>query len=226
MNAQKHQELLQEYIAKGGDLKHSKSFKQFSLQNFAKLKYELKKLGDPTPKEEIKPPPPTPEKAKTYRPKPFDDLILEYPPALHSIFKKRWEVWLEACSLKIQLGNIPEKEPQKAFDIQWKIYQCFQELDQCQTILNHYREHKRIMPTKTQKDLSIMSEMELFKHRNNLRTLITRRKQTINLLEKNLPEKEHQDYTKKLHHLNLKKEQLQQKINELLECDKLLNHGK
>ena len=143
MNAQKHQELLQEYIAKGGDLKHSKSFEQFSLQNFAKLKYELKKLGDPIPKEEIKPPPPTPEKAKTYRPKPFDDLILEYPPALHSIFKKRWEVWLEACSLKIQLGNIPEKE--------------------------------------------------------------------------------HQDYTKKLHHLNLKKEQLQQKINELLECDKLLN---
>ena len=152
--------------------------------------------------------------------------IADYPVELHKAFRRRWGLWMEACSLKVQLGELDPKDEDEAFELQWKIWVCFREFDQCQKVLKHYREHKRIMPLETETDFEGMSELEIYKHRDNLRALITRRKQTINKMENSLPAPEDPDYKSRLHTLNLKREQLQEKENELIECEKFLNNGK
>lgn len=230
MNKEKHQELLKDFLAKGGNARVAKSIERFSLQNYAKLKYEWSKIqtsisvsenNEPTTKvvQKIQP-------SEVYKPKSsvFDELILDYPTELHSIYRRRWEIWLEACSWKMRLNETSPKDEKKAFEIQWIIYTLFQEFDQCQTILGHYREHKRIMTTESKRDFSQMSELELFKERNNLRTLITRRRQTIEKLEATTLPKEGEEY-KWQHSINRKREQLQEKINELREIEKILNNN-
>lgn len=229
MNTTQHQELLEQFRTLGGSEKLAQSLTPFSLKNFAKLKYELSKLEGKGQKTEGNPPDAKSEPPTAIRQnKVFNDLIADYPVALHPVFRKRWEVWMEACSLKIllnALGENPKVDIETIFAIQWKIYRCFQEFDRCQTILKHYREHKRVMPFELGIDFTKMSEMEVFKYRNNLRALITRRKQTIKKLENELPSAESQQLKAKQHTINLKKEQLQEKINELLECNKILNDG-
>lgn len=219
MNAKEHKKLLSEFISKGGPERLSKSLQRFSLQNHAKLKYELSKLNKSTIES-----PRTVEVEKPKTRKVFDDLIADYPVQLHSTFRRRWEVWLEACSWKMQLNRVDVQDAETAFDIQIKIYNCFVEFDRCQKILKHYREHKRIMPTEVATDFSKLTELELFKYRNKLRASITRRRQTIEKLETNLPNKEDDNYALRLHSLNRKKEQLQDKLNELLACEKLLKN--
>lgn len=236
MNTTQHQELLEQFRRLGGSEKLAQNLTPFSLKNFAKLKYELGKIKNEGIKnEELKNEPKTKNEQPKTKNKVFNDLIADYPVALHPVFRKRWEVWMEACSLKIQLnalGENPKVDIETIFAIQWKIYRCFQEFDQCQTILKHYREHKRVMPFELGIDFTQMSEMEVFKYRNNLRALITRRKQTIEKLENELISQcddahtsANQHINKLKHTINLKKEQLQEKINELLECNKILNDG-
>ena len=82
------------------------------------------------------------------------------------------------------------------------------------------------MPLETETDFEGMSELEIYKYRDNLRALITRRKQTIKKMESSLPAPEDPEYKSRLHTLNLKREQLQEKENELMECEKFLNNGK
>ncbi|MBT0551968.1 hypothetical protein [Riemerella anatipestifer] len=232
MNAQQHQELLKEFSSKGGSQKLVKSLEKFSLQNYAKLKYEYGKLSPKSTNDKAKTQAPdqveAKEPAKKYTPgkdpRVFHDLIADYPVQLHATFRKRWQVWMEACSWKMQLNEVPDHDAESAFDVQLKIYECFKIFDECQKILKHYQEHKRIMPTEVSVDFSKMSELEIFKYQNKLRASITRRRQTIESLEKNLPNKENNNYAIRLHSLNRKKEQLQEKINELLECEKILKN--
>jgi len=226
MNAQKHKELLEQYLQNGGNRRLADSVRAFSLQNYAKLKYELEKLEHQKPKLELKSPnleienqQPQAEKRSI-----FKELIIEYPTELHHTYRRRWEVWLELCSWKVRLNEIPEKETKQAFEIQWIIHLLFQEFDKCQNILKHYKEHKRIMLPNARRDFSEMTELELYKELNNLRALICRRKQTIEKMENELEGTE--PTPRQLHAINLKKEQLQEKTNELLEIEKILNNGK
>lgn len=229
MNAQKHRQLLEEFLSAGGNSRIAESLKNFSLQNYAKLKYEYKRLGaihqHETPKEPLKKESGNPKTEPPKR-KVFNDLISDYPVELHPAYRRRWDLWMQACSLKMQLNKIPETETESALEIQMKIYRCFLDFDQCQKVLKHYREHKRIMPLEAETDFEGMSELEIYKHRDNLRALITRRKQTINKMENSLPAPEDPEYKSRLHTLNLKREQLQEKENELMECEKFLNNGK
>ena len=229
MNAQKHRQLLEEFLSAGGNSRIAESLKNFSLQNYAKLKYEYKRLGaihqHETPKEHLKKESGNPKTEPPKR-KVFNDLIADYPVELHPAYRRRWDLWMQACSLKMQLNKIPETETESALEIQMKIYRCFLDFDQCQKVLKHYREHKRIMPLEAETDFEGMSELEIYKHRDNLRALITRRKQTINKMENSLPAPEDPEYKSRLHTLNLKREQLQEKENELMECEKFLNNGK
>jgi len=175
------------------------------------LKYEFSRLNKPAEAKvsaEIPTDKPADQESgipKTEAPrKVFNDFIADYPVELHKVFRRRWGLWMEACSLKVQLGDLDPKDEDEAFELQWKIWVCFREFDQCQKVLKHYREHKRIMPLETETDFEGMSELEIYKHRDNLRA----------------------EYKSRLHTLNLKREQLQEKENELMECEKFLNNGK
>lgn len=226
MNAQDYQALLKDFVERGGAPRMAQRLGRFSLQNWAKLQYELSKLK-PAPETPTATPTETQEPPQTPpKPKVFNDLISDYPVVLHATYRRRWEVWLAACSWKMQLNNISPIDADRAFEVQLKIYRLFLELDQCQKILRHYQEHKRVMPTQSAVDFSAMSELECYKYRNKLRASITRRRQTISALEKALPSPEERHYTIRLHSLNRKREQLQDKLNELHECEKFLDGRK
>lgn len=222
MNAKQHEILLEKYTALGGDARIINAVKNFSLKNYAKLKYEYSKIENKT----TAPPPETPPKEATPPPQKigFKDFISDYPAQLHPTYRKRLEVWLSLCSLKIQLNEIPPRQEEKAFALQYQIYLLFKEMDRLEHILKHYRQYKRIMPTETKKDFSEKTELELYKQRNNLRSLITRREQTIAKMQAEIFS-DGEPTPKQLHLLNLKKEQLQQKINELIEIEKRLVQG-
>lgn len=222
MNAKQHEILLEKYTALGGDARIINAVKNFSLKNYAKLKYEYSKIENKT----TAPPPETPPKEATPPPQKigFKDFISDYPAQLHPTYRKRLEVWLSLCSLKIQFNEIPPRQEEKAFALQYQIYLLFKEMDRLEHILKHYRQYKRIMPTETKKDFSEKTELELYKQRNNLRSLITRREQTIAKMQAEIFS-DREPTPKQLHLLNLKKEQLQQKINELIEIEKRLVQG-
>lgn len=193
-----YKNLIAEYLEKGG----SKSFiaklsTVYSLQNEAKLRFELKRLkpvsSEETPQTE--PVMVSPEEtvvpltetivseAKTLN---NIGLISEYPLQLHSVYSERKQQFIKACSLKMQLNALPSGEELKAFELQKQIISCFDFIDDANKQLEYYREFKRILPTENKVDFSTLSPTELFKKRNTLRSNISNRLKTIEKLQKEL----------------------------------------
>lgn len=191
MNAQAHQKLLKEFEAKGGNKRLLRIYSRFSQYNFSKLEYEFSKLNKKKEnqkktecqKSKSELPTPLPERKKEAPKistnKVFNDYITDYPPQLYAVFRKRWNLWMDACTLKMELNQIPAKETGRAFELQLKIFDCFTEFDKFQKILKHYREEKRVMGSEASVDYSQFSNLMLLKELNKLRASISRRKKTI-----------------------------------------------
>lgn len=221
-----HQESINRYLALGGDPKEVKRLKSPNLKNRARVIYLLsqlesknvktKKPQKQTLKAKVKPKTFTPDKIK------FLGLISNYPVELHKTYKKAFEIWINICELKLKLNLVPTKEERKAFEIQLKMFRLLENFDIRKKALDYYQKHKRILPTKTKKDFSKLTPIELFQTRNNLRRLITGREKTIRKQEKNLPHPDDEKYFKRLDMLNRKREQLQEKILELEKVEKLM----
>lgn len=216
MNRELHKELFNQYLANGGDAKKVHLYKSFSPANYAKLKYFSKQLNitvpNSTPQEVVKTETLVPQ---TERKGIFKDYISEYPKELHIAFKKRYDYWMDACALKVDLNAVHPSDDETAYELQVKIADCFDKMDKYQDALDHYREHKRIMRTETMADFSKLSPMELIRKRNSTRSNMSKRKATIKKMEESLPKNTEPNYRKKLHQLNRKKEQLLEVENEL-----------
>ena len=155
MNRESHKKLIEHYLSNGGDAKKIQLYKSFSLANFAKLKYFVKQLNIAIPEvTELEKTKPKPENIKSEKERKsiFSDLISNYPKELHSAFKKRYDYWLEACSLKVQLNNVHRTDEQTAYEIMVRLWDSLEKMDHCQKALDHYREHKRILETETISD--------------------------------------------------------------------------
>ena len=141
---------------------------------------------------------------------------------MHATFKDCYNAWLDVCAYKVELNAVAEKETDKAYDVQWKTYNAITNFDRFKKALDHWNEHKRLLPTESKTDFSNYSLFELDQAKRSLATLISRRKKTIAKKEKELPPVDAIDYRKKLAALQRKKEQLEEmlldeiKINELL----------
>ncbi|MFK8302676.1 hypothetical protein ACI75Y_07165 [Capnocytophaga stomatis] len=105
-------------------------------------------------------------------------LISDFPPELHGIYLERKHVFLQACSLKMQLNAVPMEDENQALSLQQKIVQLFERMDDCTTILDHWTEHKRILKPQTE-DFSVLSAMELIKKRNALRSNLVSREKSL-----------------------------------------------
>ncbi|CDN79533.1 hypothetical protein [Elizabethkingia anophelis] len=225
MNREIHKQLIGQYISSGGNPEKIKAFQDFSTANHAKLKYFIKQLGetpepiisvsDENPKETV----PAEHKKQSI----FSDLISNYPQELHIAYKQRYDYWLEACSLKIQLNAVDHGDEKTAYEIQNKMFAALDQLDKCQNALDHYKEYKRVLPIETKVDYGSLSPMELITTRNNLRSNITKRKSTISKMEASLPKTSHPNYKRDLHLLNRKKEQLQEYENRVEQLNNLIN---
>ncbi|MGP2569982.1 hypothetical protein ACT4R9_05520 [Ornithobacterium rhinotracheale] len=222
MTKSEFEELKKQYLMLGGDERLLKSLQSPTLKNEAKLKYELRKLnaGNKVVESTIK----QTEKALDYRPEMLNrDLISQYPPELHEVYIQRKQAFLEACSLKMKLNKIPENSMLQAAKLQWQIWDTFQKMDKASKVLNHFREHKRIMPTETKEDFSQIPEKKLTLKLRNLRSNKSKRMRTIKKLKEELPPPEDANFKTKLNTLNKKLEILAELDLQIEKLTELIN---
>lgn len=229
---EEHSKNIELYLQSGGDPKLVNKHRLPTLENRAKIAYLLSKISidvsdvsenhrqniDISGQISNKVPEKSPEPSK---PK-FLGLIAQYPVELHPTYQQACQIWINVCSLKIQLNAVPRHYEKEAFKIQTGILEKMEQFDVCKKALDHYNDHKRILPTATKSDFSKLSPVELITKRNSLRSLITRRKQTIDKMEAELPEESDENYYKKISALNRKKEQLQELILDEEKITKML----
>ena len=220
-----HQENIQDYLSNGGDPKVAKTLTLSNLQNRGRLSYLLGKLKI-KPAEKYDPGKvPDPEESAEpvkVRKSVFSDFISQYPTELHATYKKRYEVWLEACSLKVSLNEVPDKEVESALIIQDKIMHCFNDFDKCQEALDYFNEHKRVLATKSNKDFSKLTPREVLQLRNLIRSNISKRKNTLKKKLSEMPDPSDDRFKMKQNALNRKKEELQELELQESELNKLL----
>lgn len=229
-----HEENLKIYIENGGDVKIANRYRLASIQNRAKISYlvsqqstqgDLKMVVENVVKNAIERPLINLEALQPSKPK-FLGFINQYPTDLHGVYKECYNAWLDVCRLKLQLNEIAPLDQNDAYELQEKIISAIRSIDRLKKILDYWIEHKRILPTESKRDFSKMSALELDQERRNLASLISRRKQTIQKKENELPERTSLYYRKKESSLQQKKEQLQELIldfNKIIELLKTMN---
>lgn len=201
------EQLKSEFTNLGGDQRVLKNLGS-GIRAEALLKYHIRKLkenvsGISKPTASVK------KSEPKYTPQThFKDFISEYPVELHQAYLKRREAFLEACSLKVQLNNLPDESILQAGRLQWKIWHLFKEFDRLQKILRHYKETKRILPMETTENFSDIPTVQLHLKLRNLRSLKTNRKKTIKRLREALPDADDATFKARFSELNRKIEQL------------------
>lgn len=106
------------------------------------------------------------------------DFIADYPVALHGVYRAKQEAWLRACSLKLTLNAVPMEDEVKACEIQRQLWQLFETMDNCDVMLQYWRDHKKILEP-VQEDYSLLTPMELVQRRNTLRSNIVSREKSL-----------------------------------------------
>lgn len=223
---EKHQQNIELYLSSGGDPKLALRYKAPTLENRAKVKYLLSAFSN-SPKTPVNSPKELPIEKKTDKsgqPKDstgqkldtskskFLGLITQYPVELHSSYNEAFSIWLQLCSLKQKLNVISPEDESAAYEIQTDMLRKIQRFDKCKKALDHYQEHKEVIPTVSKRNFSKMSDLELDKERRNLASNICKRRQTIAKKEVELPEKESPLYQRRLEALNKKRRELEELI--------------
>lgn len=241
---EQHRQNLDTYLSNGGDPKLAKRYAAATLENRAKIAYYLSQMKVPEnfPKtfQEIS----TVEKKVSEKPRQLPDtvgqvldrpkptkpkfigLITQYPVGLHQTYNDAFSIWLQLCSLKIQLNEISEAELNQAYDLQTKMLISIKKFDKCKEALDHYSANKRVLATVSKRNFEGWSELKLDLERRNLASNICKRKQTIARMEANLPEESDLNYRKRLAAIHLKRETLQEFILDAEKIDELLKVSK
>lgn len=222
-----HSDKIKLYIKLGGDPNKVKSLTIENLQNRAALAYlmdqikivqvssEPEALSVPAViKSEVK----IPAARKTK----WNDLISQYPVSLHETYNSRYKYWLESCSLKIQLNNVPEGNQKEAYRIQSEILKNIHKMDQCQAALDYYNETKSVLPTESSREFTGVPKDKLIMLRNNLRSNISQRKNTLKKKQSSLPDVGSPNYLSRLNMLQQKVEELKSKELDLEKIENLL----
>ena len=107
-----------------------------------------------------------------------EDLIADYPVALHGVYRAKREAWLRACSLKLTLNAVPMEEEDKARELQRQLWQLFDAMDNYDVVLQYWRDHKKILEP-AREDYSRLTPVELVQRRNTLRSNIVSREKSL-----------------------------------------------
>ena len=107
-----------------------------------------------------------------------EDLIADYPVALHGVYRAKREAWLHACSLKLTLNAVPMEEEDKARELQRQLWQLFSAMDNYDVVLQYWRDHKKILEPQKE-DYSLLTPVELVQRRNTLRSNIVSREKSL-----------------------------------------------
>lgn len=158
----------------------------YSIENELKVKKEIQRLsGKNTAIKEIN----TKEQVVPQS-KEITHLIVDFPPELHPVYLAKKQTFLQVCSLKTLLNQVPIASESEALALQRQIFDLFEKMDDCDHILDHWKKHKRILVQEKTNDFSHLTAVELVQRRNTLRSNITAREKTLKKWEKQLENKE------------------------------------
>ena len=187
---EQYKRLLTEYERLGGNLQGVPRF--YSLENEAKLRREMSKLANkPISKLENEPISPCGSHQ-------IDKLISDYPQALHPVYLAKKNHWLQACSLKLSLNALPADQESQARTLQQQLWQLFEEMDACDTILDYWSKHKRILSSAnpTQEEaLDKLSPTQLVQRLHTLRSNIVSREKSLKKWRLQAAESEGENFT-------------------------------
>ena len=178
---EQYKRLLSEYERLGGNLQGVPRF--YSLENEAKLRREMSKLAN-LPMSQLVPEPPKGDNPKIDKSanRQIDKLISDYPQTLHPVYLAKKNHWLQACSLKLSLNALPAHQESQARALQQQLWHLFEEMDACDTVLNHWIKYKRILlpanPTR-EEALDKLSPTQLVQRLHTLRSNIVSREKSL-----------------------------------------------
>ena len=201
---EQYKRLLIEYERLGGNLQGVPRF--YSLENEAKLRREMSKLSN-FPMSQLAPPHTllsqtspkgdNPKIDKSANQK-IDKLISDYPQVLHPIYLAKKKHWLQACSLKLQLNALPAHQESQARALQQQLWQLFEEMDACDTVLDHWSKYKRILlpaAPSQEEALDKLSPTQLVQRLHTLRSNIVSREKSLMKWRLQATESEEENFT-------------------------------
>ena len=195
---EQYKRLLTEYERLGGNLQGVPRF--YSLENEAKLRREMSKLANkPISKLENEPISPFgSHQIDKSANRQIDKLISDYPQTLHPVYLAKKNHWLQACSLKLSLNALPADQESQARTLQQQLWQLFEEMDACDTVLDHWSKHKRILssPAPTQEEaLDKLTPTQLVQRLHTLRSNIVSREKNLIKWRLQADESEEENFT-------------------------------
>lgn len=194
---EQYKRLLTEYERLGGNLQGVPRF--YSLENEAKLRREMSKLAN-LPMSQLAPEPPKEDNPKIDKSanRQIDKLISDYPQTLHPVYLAKKNHWLQACSLKLSLNALPADQESQARTLQQQLWQLFEEMDACDTVLDHWLKYKRILlpanPTQ-EEALDKLSPTQLVQRLHTLRSNIVSREKSLKKWRLQAAESEGENFT-------------------------------
>ena len=194
---EQYKRLLTEYERLGGNLQGVPRF--YSLENEAKLRREMSKLAN-LPMSQLAPEPPKEDNPKIDKSanRQIDKLISDYPQTLHPVYLAKKNHWLQACSLKLSLNALPADQESQARALQQQLWRLFEEMDACDTILDHWSKYKRILlpanPTQ-EEALDKLSPTQLVQRLHTLRSNIVSREKSLKKWRLQAAESEGENFT-------------------------------
>ena len=194
---EQYKRLLIEYERLGGNLQGVPRF--YSLENEAKLRREMSKLAN-LPMSQLAPEPPKGDNPKIDKSanRQIDKLISDYPQSLHPVYLAKKNHWLKACSLKLSLNALPADQESQARALQQQLWQLFEEMDACDTVLDHWIKYKRILlpATPSQEEaLDKLSPTQLVQRLHTLRSNIVSREKSLKKWRLQADESEGENFT-------------------------------
>lgn len=190
-----------------------------------KLKYELSKFKESetsfTPLIAVKPIPANTFQVLTETPKYKPVLISDFPVALHPVFIKQKNNFATACSLKIQLNALPPEAEEEALKLCLQIDALFDAIELAWKQLDHYTETKTVLEVK-ENDFTELTPAQLLQRRNNKRTVLTKSKKRLILLNEK-PTKTISEKTKKEVAIEKQKTKIAQLEKDIADLTNLIN---
>ena len=182
---EQYKRLLIEYERLGGNLQGVPRF--YSLENEAKLRREMSKLANKPISQCVNLPMSqcaneSNQKIDKSANQQIDKLISDYPQTLHPVYLAKKNHWLQACSLKLSLNALPADQESQARALQQQLWQLFEEMDACDTVLDHWLKYKRILlpaAPSQEEALDKLSPTQLVQRLHTLRSNIVSREKSL-----------------------------------------------
>lgn len=179
---EQYKRLLTEYERLGGNLQGVPRF--YSLENEAKLRREMSQLANKPMSQCANEPNRQIDKSANSPcgSHQIDKLISDYPQTLHPVYLAKKKHWLQACSLKLSLNALPADQESQARALQQQLWQLFEEMDACDTVLDHWLKYKRILlpaAPSQEEALDKLSPTQLVQRLHTLRSNIVSREKSL-----------------------------------------------